>query len=310
MTLQAVSALARQLRQDPLCGGMVLRPDEAMASHTTLRVGGPADLWIEPADAAQVRAVVRAAQGHGVPLTVVGKGSNILVRDGGIRGAVLHIGGAMAAHQVSGTQLVAQAGLPLPAASRAALAASLDGLSFAEGIPGSVGGAACMNAGAYGSEMCRVVSSVDIVDEHGEARTLPADRLGYGYRHSTLLEHPWIVTGVTFSLTPGDPSEIRETMRTLGERRRAKQPVTLPSCGSTFKRPQGAYAAQLIEESGLKGARIGGAEVSTLHAGFVVTVDHATARDVLALIAHIQRQVMSASGIQLEPEVRIIGEDA
>lgn len=287
----------------------VLR-NEPMRKHTTLRIGGPADLWIEPADAAQVAEVVRACRAHNIPLTVVGNGSNLLVRDGGIRGAVLHIGREMAGYRMDGAQLIAQSGLLMSAAASAAAQAGLSGLAFAEGIPGSVGGGACMNAGAYGGEMSRCIAAVDIVDERGEPRSIQASALDYGYRHSALLDNPWIVTQVTFALTPGDPETIAEEMRVIGTQRRAKQPLKFPSAGSTFKRPAAHFAAQLIDEAGLKGARVGGAEVSTQHAGFLINADHATARDMLALMSYVQQRVWEHGGIRLEPEVRIIGEEA
>jgi len=279
-----------------------------MREHTTLRVGGPADLFVIPNCAQQVAETVRACRDLGVPLLVLGNGSNLLVRDGGIRGAVLHIGTDMARYSVEGTLLTAQAGLPLPAAARAAMLAGLDGLVFAEGIPGSIGGAACMNAGAYGGEMAQVVRSVDIVDEDGHPPTLAASELDYAYRHSALLDRGWVVTSVVCALTPGDPAEIAERMRGLAEQRRAKQPLRQPSAGSTFKRPPGHFAAQLIDEAGLKGQSVGGAQVSPLHAGFVVNTGNATAADVLALIDIIQARVLARSGVALEPEVRVVGD--
>lgn len=305
-----VDALEEKLRD--ACGGMENSPrllrDEPMRDHTTFRVGGPADLFISPGCSEQVAATVRACRELDVPLLVLGNGSNLLVRDGGIRGAVLHIGPDMARCTVVEDRLVAQAGLPLPAASRAALQSGLDGLVFAEGIPGSIGGGACMNAGAYGGEMAQVVRCVDIVDEQGRPRTLMADELDYGYRHSALLDRGWVATRVICALTPGDPVELTERMRELGEQRRAKQPLRQPSAGSTFKRPQGHFAAQLIDEAGLKGERVGGAQVSPLHAGFVVNAGGATAADLLALIQHVQDKVYARSGVKLEPEVRIVGE--
>lgn len=305
---QALAAVEEHLLtlEHPL---RVLR-GEPMHKHTTMRIGGPADLWIEPTDAAQVAEVVRACRAHGLPLTVVGNGSNLLVRDGGIRGAVLHMGRAMAAYRIEGEQLIAQPGLLMSAAARAAAAAGLAGLVFAEGIPGSVGGGACMNAGAYGGEMSRCIAAVEIADEQGTLRNLQGSALDYGYRHSAMLENRWIITQVTFALTPGDREHIQEEMHTIGTQRRAKQPLKFPSAGSTFKRPQGHFASQLIDGAGLKGTRIGGAQVSTQHAGFLINVDHATGRDMQALITHVQRRVWEHAGVRLEPEVRIIGEEA
>jgi len=283
--------------------------DEPMRDHTTLRVGGPADLFVAPRSPEQVAGVVLACRELDVPLLVLGNGSNLLVRDGGIRGAVLHIGPDMARCDVIENLLVAQAGLLLPSAARAAMQSGLDGLVFAEGIPGSIGGGACMNAGAYGGEMAQVVQSVDIVDEAGQARTLAAANLDYGYRHSALLDRDWVVTRVVCALTPGNPREMAERMRDLAERRRAKQPLRQPSAGSAFKRPPGRFAAQLIDEAGLKGESVGGAQVSPLHAGFVVNTGGATAADLVALIQRIQEKVYACSSVMLEPEVRIVGNE-
>ena len=305
--LACVEALAEVLRkmEDP----PRLSLDEPMRGHTTFRVGGPADLFVEPSHAAQAAQVARACRALGVPLLVMGAGSNLLVRDGGIPGAVLRIGANMARCAVEGNRLVAQAGLPLAAAARLALQAGLDGLVFAEGIPGSIGGGACMNAGAYGGEMSQVVQSVDAVDEGGRIRTLDAASLDYGYRRSALLGGGWIVTRVVCALAPGDRTEMAGRMRDLSAQRRAKQPVQWHSAGSTFKRPEGRFAAQLIDEAGLKGERAGGAQVSPQHAGFVVNTGEATATDVLALIRRVQERVLAYSGVLLEPEVRIVGVD-
>ncbi len=302
--VDAVEQLLRDTKNPPR-----MRRDEPMRVHTTLRVGGPADLFVEPADAGQVSAIVRTCRAEGVPLQVVGNGSNLLVRDGGIRGVVLHMGANMAQHTVEDTRLTAQAGLLLPQAARAALQAGLDGLVFAEGIPGAIGGGACMNAGAYGGEMAQVVESVEIVDERGELGSLPASALDYGYRHSALLDSGRIVTRVVCALTPGDREEMAERMRDLSTRRRAKQPLSLPSAGSAFKRPAGHFAAQLIEEAGLKGESCGAAQVSPQHAGFIVNNGGATATDLLALIQVVRERVLAHSGVLLEPEVRIIGAD-
>jgi len=306
MMMNAITILEERLR-NAFCNMGLLR-DEPMCGHTTLRVGGPADLFIAPHCPEQVAETVRACRALDVPLLVLGNGSNLLVRDGGIRGAVLHIGADMAQYEIKGNLLIAQAGLSLPAAARAAQQHGLDGLVFAEGIPGSIGGGACMNAGAYGGEMAQIVQNVDIVDEAGEARTLTAAELDYGYRHSALLHRGWVLTRVVCALTPGNPTEMAERMRGLAEQRRAKQPLRQPSAGSTFKRPPGHFAAQLIDEAGLKGESVGGAQVSTLHAGFVVNTGKATADDLLALIQRVQERVLAQSGVLLETEVQIVGE--
>ncbi len=303
--LSALEEILRSMQNPP----RVAR-NEPMREHTTFRVGGPADLFFEPRDAQQVAAAVRACRELSLPLLVLGNGSNMIVRDGGVRGAVLHIGGDMARCEVRGERLAAQAGLSLKAAARAAAEAGLAGLVFAEGIPGSVGGGACMNAGAYGGEMVQVVEAVEIVDATGGIRTLPKEQLDYAYRHSAMLAQGWIVTRVDFALTPGDPETLSAEMRELAKRRREKQPLRYPSAGSTFKRPPGHFAARLIEEAGLKGLRVGGAEVSPQHAGFVVNMGGATAADILALIDQVRERVLAHSGVALEPEVRIVGEEA
>ena len=302
--LSELETLLRGLETPPR-----LSRDEPMARHTTFRIGGPADLFIEPKNAGQIAATVRACRELATPLLVLGNGSNLLVRDGGIRGAVLYIGPEMADMEVSGRRMTAQAGLTLKAAARAAALAGLAGLCFAEGIPGSVGGGACMNAGAYGGEMAQVVAEAEIVDESGTLRVLRAGEFDYGYRHSALLDHAWIVTRVIFELAPGAPGALAAEMRELAARRRSKQPLRWPSAGSTFKRPPGDFAARLIEEAGLKGEKAGGAEISSLHAGFVVNRGGATAADVLALIERVQARVWARSGVRLEPEVRIVGEE-
>lgn len=302
------SALEEILRSMPNPPRVVR--DEPMREHTTFHIGGPADLFFEPRDARQVAAAVRACRELSLPLLVLGNGSNLIVRDGGLRGAAMHIGADMARWVIQDTRLTAQAGLPLKAAARAAAGAGLAGLVFAEGIPGSVGGGACMNAGAYGGEMAQVVEAVEIVDLAGEIRTLPKERLDYTYRHSAMLKQGWIVTQVTYALAHGDPEALNAEMRELAARRREKQPLRYPSAGSTFKRPPGHFAAKLIEEAGLKGLRMGGAEVSTQHAGFVVNTGGATAADVLSLIAQVRERVLAHSGVALEPEVRIVGEEA
>jgi len=287
----------------------LLLRDEPMRDHTTFRVGGPADLFVEPRNQEQAAYVALACRKLDIPLLVLGNGSNLLVRDDGIRAAVLHIGSGMARYTVEGNRLAAQAGLLLSAAARAAAQNGLDGLVFAEGIPGSIGGGACMNAGAFGGEMSQVVRNVDIVDVGGRIRTLEASLLDYGYRRSLLLESGRIVVRVVCELAPGDPAELTERMRVLAERRRTKQPLHQPSAGSAFKRPLGHFAARLIEEAGLKGVSVGGAQVSPLHAGFVVNTGGATAADVLALIELVRERVQARSGVLLEPEVRVVGEE-
>ena len=289
-----------------------------MSRYTTLRLGGPAQVLVEIASLEQLSAALRIARQRQTPVTVLGNGSNLLVLDGGIDGLVVHIG-SLFAHISDPVSLpdgrvaiTAQAGASLQKLAGAALAHGLTGLEFAAGIPGTVGGAAYMNAGAYGGEMKDVVSGVTLMNEKGEAMTFTNEEMAFGYRSSRLsqLPPPCAATSVTVCLTPGDPDAIRATMRDFAMRRREKQPLSQPSCGSTFKRPQGHFAGTLIDQCGLKGARIGGASVSTLHAGFLVNDRNGTAADYLALIAHVQNEVLRQTGVRLEPEVRVIGKES
>ena len=289
-----------------------------MSRYTTLRLGGPADVLCEVGSTEELSAALAAARSLDVPVTLVGNGSNLLVRDGGVRGLVIHIGDAFSAVSEpvplpdGRFAITAQGGALLTRLSNAAAAAGLKGLEFAAGIPGTVGGAVYMNAGAYGGEMKDVVTLVTAVSEDGKTLVYNKEEMAFGYRRSALSEVEKIiaVTGVTVALEKGDEDTIRTAMREFNARRREKQPVTLPSCGSTFKRPEGHFAGTLIDQCGLKGLRVGGASVSTLHAGFLVNDAQGTAADYLALIAQVQRIVLEKTGVQLEPEVRIIGEDA
>ena len=289
-----------------------------MSRYTTLKLGGPADLLCEVTSVEELRTALKAAQEAETEVTVIGNGSNLLVRDGGIRGLVIHLGEGFS--QVSDPvplgdgrfALTAQSGATLTKLANAAAAAGLSGLEFAGGIPGTVGGAVYMNAGAYGGEMKDVVSLVNACGRDGSSISYTNEEMCFGYRRSVLnqMENAPVVTSVTVVLTPGDEETIRTAMREFNTRRREKQPITLPSCGSTFKRPEGQFAGTLIDQCGLKGLRVGGASVSTLHAGFLVNDENGTAADYLALIARVQQIVFDKTGVKLEPEVRIIGTDA
>ena len=289
-----------------------------MSSYTTLRLGGPADVLAEIASAEQVSAALKAAYELNVPVTILGNGSNLLVRDGGIRGLVVHVGDLFSA--VSSPvplpdgrfAITAQGGATLTRLANAAADHALSGMEFAGGIPGTVGGAVFMNAGAYGGEMKDVVTCVTAVETDGRTVAFTGEEMQFGYRRSRLNQDARCVavTSVTVCLTPGDGDTIRAAMREFNARRREKQPITLPSCGSTFKRPDGYFAGTLIDQCGLKGLRVGGASVSTLHAGFLVNDQQGTARDYLALIAEVQRIVYEKTGVTLEPEVRILGDDS
>lgn len=286
-----------------------VRLDEPMARHTTFAIGGPADVYVEPQTEAELAAVLRLTESEQLPLTILGGGSNVLVRDGGIRGVTIGLGRLTKPFYCEGHTIIAAGGVRMMQVSRLALEHGLTGLEFAVGIPGTIGGAVWMNAGAYGGEMMQIVESVTTVTREGERRVYTGAELNFGYRQSIFQETGDIVTEVHLQLQPGNPAEIAAHMDEYTQRRRTKQPLTLPSAGSTFKRPPGYYAGTLIDQTGLKGLAIGGAQVSTLHAGFVVNTGKATASDVLQLISEVQRRVFEMHGVQLDPEVRIFGED-
>lgn len=281
---------------------------EPMSRHTTFRVGGPADVLFLPASEEELLRALDAARVAGVPVQLIGNGSNLLVRDGGLRGLTIAMGEPFSRVCVEGNKLAAQAGAPLARVAAAAQEAGLSGLEFASGIPGTLGGGCAMNAGAYGGELKDVLVSARVL-LGGEVRVLSRDELEMGYRTTRVLREGGIVLEARFALVPGDPAEIASKMRELNARRRDKQPLNLPSAGSTFKRPEGHFAGALIEGCGLKGFSVGGAQVSEKHAGFVVNTGGATAADILALIAHVQETVLRETGVELEPEVRILGED-
>lgn len=285
-----------------------VRMNEPLARHTTFRVGGPADLFFLPKNAEEVARALRLCREEGEPCLVMGNGSNLLVRDGGVRGLVVKLGEPMSSIRVEGHSIRAQAGASLSAVSRAALQASLTGLEFAAGIPGSLGGGMAMNAGAYGGELSQVVREATVL-LHGEVQVLSREQLQMGYRTTRVLREGGVVLEAVLDLQPGDPEQIRAQMEELNRRRREKQPLSYPSAGSTFKRPAGYFAGALIEQAGLKGYSIGDAQVSELHAGFVINRGRATAADLLALIRHVQQTVYEASGVRLETEVRICGVD-
>ena len=282
-----------------------------MSQFTTLRLGGPADLLCQPASVEQLSETLKAAREQESPVTLIGNGSNLLVRDGGIRGLVIHLGEQFAqvtapTPMLDGTfSLTAQAGATLQKLCNAAADNSLTGLEFAFGIPGTVGGAVYMNAGAYGGEICQVCKCVDVMDFQGEIRTFTKEEMGFSYRHSVLEEQEGIVVSADFELIPQDSRLIKEKMKELMAKRSASQPLDKPSAGSAFKRPVGGYAAALIDQAGLKGYQVGDAAISTKHAGFAVNLGQATAEDVKQLLQQVSDKVFELSGIRLEPEVRI-----
>ena len=291
------------------CTAKELLLEEPMAKHTSFRIGGPADVLAQPGNEAELAELLKRAAHHAVPVTLVGNGSNLLVRDKGIRGLVIKLSNLFSSITVAGNVLTFGSGISLAMASKKAASLSLSGLEFAVGIPGTIGGAVYMNAGAYDGEMAKVVTSVQVMDRQGQSSQLKADELDFSYRHTALQNSGLIVTSVTVSLQPGEADSIKAKMDDFSQRRIAKQPLELPSAGSMFKRPVGYFAGTLIEQTGLKGYTVGGAQVSTKHAGFVVNVGGATAKDVLQLIRDVQDRVLAAQGVQLEPEVLVLGEE-
>lgn len=290
-----------------------VRADEPMSAHTTFRVGGPADLFVSPASEDELVAVVRACRKAKVSHFLLGCGSDLLVGDGGYRGVMVDCARALDDIVLLGDvrgpcQLVCQAGAALIDASRLAASLGLTGLEFACGIPGSVGGAVFMNAGAYNACTAEVLEGVRCLMPDGSLEDIPADDLAFGYRTSRVRTGGLVVLRATFSLRPGDPDAIRARVAELTRSREAKQPLELPSAGSTFKRPEGHFTGKLITDAGLRGYRSGGAAVSTKHAGFVVNVGGATAADVCAVISHVQDEVSRQFGVRLEPEIRLVGD--
>ena len=282
---------------------------EPMTKHTSFHIGGPAELMAQPQSEAELQSLLMKAAEAAVPVTLVGNGSNLLVRDKGIRGLVIKLGSMLRDIKVSGNVLTFGSGVSLAQASKKAAELGLSGMEFAVGIPGSIGGAVYMNAGAYDGEMSKVVKSVRVMDAAGEVSELSAGELDFGYRHSALQGSSKIVTSVTVELAAGDKQAIAEKMADFSNRRITKQPLELPSAGSMFKRPPGYFAGTLIDQTGLKGYTVGGAQVSTKHAGFVVNIGGATAADVLQLISDVQAKVFAAHGVHLEPEVLVLGEE-
>ena len=291
-----------------ICGRENVYRDEPMMKHTSFRIGGPADWFVSPETTGALSETIQFLKAGSVPYFILGNGSNLLVSDDGYRGVVIQIGKNMSDIVVSGTNVRAQAGALLSTVASRAAAASLTGMEFAGGIPGSIGGACVMNAGAYGGEMKDILASVIALFEDGSVRKVPCGELMLGYRSSALMRNGAIVLEAELSLTEGDIGEIRATMDDLRERRVSKQPLDLPSAGSTFKRPEGYFAGKLIMDSGLRGYAVGGAQVSEKHCGFVVNRGGATADDVMTLIRHIQKTVLKNFGVELVPEVRFLGE--
>ena len=286
---------------------MQLMKEEPMAKHTTFRICGPAEVYACP-NQEQLPALLEAAKKENAEVTVIGNGSNLLVGDKGIRGLVIEIGSGMNDIRVEGTKIVAGAGALLSKVANTAAAASLGGMEFAAGIPGSIGGAVTMNAGAYGGEMKDILESVKVIDPEGMMHTLSVEALDLSYRHSCIMEKGGIVVEATIKLEKKPEEEIRAQMADLRNRRVEKQPLEYPSAGSTFKRPEGYFAGKLIMDAGLRGYTVGGAQVSEKHCGFVINHANATAADVRQLMQDVKEKVKEQFGVELEPEVKMIGE--
>ncbi len=282
--------------------------DEPMKKHTTFRIGGPADIYVEPSFEQMVPLLhfLKEAQ---APFLIIGNGSNLLVSDDGIEGVVIALGKAMSEISIDtrNDTVYAQAGAMLSAVANKAAREGLTGLEFASGIPGSIGGAVYMNAGAYGGEMKDIITSVQMLDETGTIKEVPVEDLDLSYRHSALMENGGIVIGAYLKLQKGNTDEIENTIAEIRQKRIDKQPLNFPSAGSTFKRPEGYFAGKLIDDAGLRGYTVGGAQVSEKHCGFVVNFNDATAADVLQLMADVDAKVYKKFGVHLVPEVRIIG---
>lgn len=290
-----------------ICGTVLL--NEPMSLHTSFRTGGPAEVFIKAESTENIISAIDIAKKYNKQYIITGNGSNILVKDGGIDGIVINIGNEMSKIKCDGTKIYAQAGAMLSALATAAADKELTGLEFASGIPGTVGGAVFMNAGAYDGEIKDVIEYADVIDSEGNTHRLTKDELELSYRHSVIAEKNMIVVGAMFNLNKGIKKNITDKMADFAKRRRDKQPLNYPSAGSTFKRPEGYFAGKLIEDSGLKGKTVGGAQVSEKHAGFVVNIGNATSSDIIALMDGCIETVYNKFGVKLEPEVRILGKD-
>lgn len=305
--LSDVQELRRRLKA--IDATIHLKENAEMARYTTLHLGGTADLMANPEKPEQIPIIIDMAREMGIPVTVIGNGSNLLVKSGGIRGLVIRICRDMQGIEVNGDRMRILAGTMMSTVAMMAAEQELGGLTFASGIPGTIGGGTYMNAGAYGGELSQVVTMVEGYNMQGEPFCYARPDMQFGYRSTRLMKENKIITHVTVQLPQGKRDELLAEMVEFNRRRAEKQPLTFFSAGSTFKRPEGMFAAQLIDECGLKGAQVGGAQVSEKHAGFLLNRG-GTPEDFLALIAHVQRVVYRQKGVKLEPEVRILGEDA
>lgn len=293
---------------EKMAGG-ALKRQEPMKNHTTFRIGGTADYFISPWSVEQIQNIKALCQGYKVPLEIIGNGSNLLVSDYGVDGVVLQLGKMFSLVKQNGCYILAQAGIPLSVLARKAAQVGLCGLEFAAGIPGTLGGAVVMNAGAYGGEMAQIVRRVSLLSDKGEIFSLSGEEMQFGYRRSIVTEKGYTVLEAELDLKEGDTALIEANMADLNQKRKEKQPLEYPSAGSTFKRPDGYFAGKLIMEAGLSGVRIGDAQVSEKHCGFVVNRGNATAEEVRALITKVQQIVYEKTGVTLEPEIRYLGRE-
>ena len=297
--------ILRQLEE--IVGVGQVKEQEPMALHTTFRIGGPADYYVTPMTVEQVVGVRKWCKDQQMPMTLVGNGSNLLVGDGGIRGVVMTLGG-LNDIRIEGTEVRAGAGVMLAMLAAQTAKAGLSGLQYAGGIPGTLGGGITMNAGAYGGELKDNLTEVLLLTEEGEAVWVPAAEMELGYRTSRIQRTGEPVLAAAFHLQPGEPEQILAEIQEFNARRREKQPLEYPSAGSTFKRPEGYFAGKLIQDAGLAGYRVGDAQVSEKHCGFVINRGQATAAQVLELVRQVQDRVQEQFGVKLEPEIRMIGE--
>ena len=291
-----------------LLGEAKVLVNESMASHTTFRIGGPADYFVMPETVEEVAAVLELCKEEAMPYFILGNGSNLLVGDKGFRGVVIQLYKNFDGLQIEGTTVTAKSGAMLIRVAKESGKAGLTGLEFASGIPGTIGGAMVMNAGAYGGEMKDVVSAVTVLTKDGEIKTLTRDEMNFRYRGSVVEDEGYIVLEAVMELKEGNLEEIQARIEELSIQRKTKQPIEYPSAGSTFKRPEGYFAGKLIQDSGLRGYKVGGAQVSEKHCGFVINAGGATAADVMQLMQDVSDKVNAQFGVTLEPEVKRIGE--
>ncbi len=304
--MRTISQLKDRLAE--LLPAFEIRQEEPLAKHTSFRIGGPAELMVFPRNRKELAAILRISHEMGVKPKILGSGTNVLAPDAGVRGLIIGTREAFwGLELLDDTHVSAMSGMSMAQTAMFAARDGLSGLEFAHGIPGTVGGGVYMNAGAYGGEICQVAKKTEFMELDGTLRMIEGEAQEFGYRSSVFQRLEGVIVRTIFELVPGEEGEIREKIRELAEKRRASQPLELPSAGSTFKRPMGGYAAALIEQAGLKGLTVGGAAVSEKHAGFVVNQGGATAADVLELVKLIQLRVFDHSGIRLEPEVRLWG---